>query len=75
MNAAASHVIHVLKLSTNSISPIGSVSRMASIATITPNNTIDGYDFAAYAIDETQTVNDNAVEDIEINDYIFSQSH
>lgn len=33
----------------------------------TPNNTADGYDFTADAFDEAQTVNDNAVEDIEIN--------
>ena len=33
----------------------------------TPNNTIDGYDFTADVMDEAQTVNDKAVEDIEIN--------
>ena len=33
----------------------------------TLNNTIDGYDFTADAMDEAQTVNDKAVEDIEIN--------
>jgi len=33
----------------------------------TPNNTSDGYDFTADAMDEAQTVNVKAVEDIEIN--------
>ena len=33
----------------------------------TPNNTSDGYDFTADAQETAQTVNDNAVEDIEIN--------
>ena len=33
----------------------------------TPNNTADGYDFTADDFETAQTVNDNAVEDIEIN--------
>ena len=33
----------------------------------TAGNTADGYDFTTDAMDEAQTANDNAVEDIEIN--------
>ena len=33
----------------------------------TPNNTIDDYDFTVDAMDEAQTANDKAAEDIEIN--------